>query len=177
MPLTLNTLLNKLDTFIQKIPLDDLQDLLKDLEVDPQTLAPYTQFQMETYKRNLIRAGENYHALLLCWKNGHRSPIHDHRDSRCAFRVMQGTATETVFLKSPNGHVYPTGSRELSEGTTGLSENSDMHQISNLQGEGDLITLHVYSPPLLVMGQYSLTTGAVSDFIDPVFEFSEGTGI
>ena len=37
------------------------------------------------------------------------------------------------------------------------SVDKDMHQVSNLQaGDADLVTLHVYSPPLLVMGTYSL---------------------
>ena len=90
---------------------------------------------------------------------------------------MRGVATETLFVTSDNGLVYPTTSRKLVEGSTSLSEDDDKHQISNLQAEGDLVTLHIYSPPLLVMGQYSLTTGAVTDFTDPIFEFSHGTGI
>jgi cysteine dioxygenase len=86
-------------------------------------------------------------------------------------------ATETLLVTSDNALVYPTTSRELVKGSISLSEDDDKHQISNLQAEGELVTLHIYSPPLLVMGKYSLTTGTVTDFTDPVFEFSHGTGI
>ena len=41
----------------------------------------------------------------------------------------------------------------------------------------DLVTLHVYSPPLLVMGQYSLTDPMVGEFADPIFDFALGGGI
>jgi DMSO/TMAO reductase YedYZ molybdopterin-dependent catalytic subunit len=38
------------------------------------------------------------------------------------------------------------------------NEDGDLHQVSNLQaGSADLVTLHVYSPPLLRMTTYSLT--------------------
>ena len=177
MAYTLSELLDRLDEYTVQIPIDDLRDLVETLEDDWEVFRPYLRFQNRRYNRNLIRAGESYHALLLCWKNGQRSPIHDHRESRCAFRVMKGVATETIFATSDNGLVYPTTSRELVKGSIGLSEDDDKHQISNLQAEGELVTLHLYSPPLIVMGKYSLTTGTVTDFTDPVFEFSHGTGI
>jgi cysteine dioxygenase len=94
---------------------------------------------------------------VLCWRNGQRSPIHDHTGSNCAVRVLRGTMTETLFEFAPNGHVKPTFSRDVPAGTVVGSVDKDMHQVSNLQaGDADLITLHVYAPPLLVMGTYSL---------------------
>ena len=43
-------------------------------------------------------------------------------------------------------------------GTVIGSQDSDLHQVSNLQdGNLDLVTLHVYSPPLFRMGTYSIT--------------------
>src|SRR5205807_7632445 len=42
---------------------------------------------------------------VLCWRNGQRSPIHDHRGSSCGVRVLRGTMTETQFAFAPNGHV------------------------------------------------------------------------
>jgi hypothetical protein len=58
------------------------------------------------------------------------------------------------------------------------NQDQDIHQISNLQPDNvDLITLHIYSPPLLVMGQYSLLDPAVREFKDEVYVFTEGAGI
>ena len=54
-----------------------------------------------------------------------------------------------------------------------------MHQLSNLQaGNADLVTLHVYSPPLLRMNVFSLHGDAVREFFDPINdEFTSGAGI
>jgi cysteine dioxygenase len=58
-----------------------------------------------------------------------------------------------------------------------VSLDADMHQVSNLQpGDADLVTLHVYSPPLRQMGTYSLTSrerGREAMFV----EFGEAAGI
>ena len=44
-----------------------------------------------------------YQAWVMCWRNGQRSPIHDHKGSSCAVRVLRGTLTETLFAFAPNG--------------------------------------------------------------------------
>jgi hypothetical protein len=38
-------------------------------------------------------------------------------------------------------------------------------------------SLHVYSPPLMVMGQYSLTRSMRTEFTDSIGELPEGAGI
>ena len=87
-------------------------------------------------------------------------------------KIIQGVAVETLFKRAENDGVYAVSSREMPEGEIAATQDMDIHQMSNLQGEkADLITLHVYSPPLLVMGQYSLTDPVVGKFEDPVYEF------
>jgi cysteine dioxygenase len=135
------------------------------------------RFSDRHYTRNLVRGSPHYHLLVLCWKNGQRSPIHDHAQSSCAVRVLRGTATETLFEMAPNAHVKATFSRDLLPGSVTGSEDADMHQISNLQaGDTALVTLHVYTPPLLHMGTYSLTD--LTRGTEPMFlEFSDAAGI
>ncbi|MCH8829064.1 MAG: cysteine dioxygenase family protein [Planctomycetes bacterium] len=174
---SLSEMLDSLDLFSEQISLDRLASHIKHLAVDWSDLSGSVRFDRARYQRNLLRAGEAYHALLLCWKPGQRSPIHDHRGSNCAVRILRGTATESSFLTTEQGLVYPTGSRDLQEGTQCASASADIHQVSNLRSDEDLITLHIYSPPLLVMGQYPLTDSGVTDFADPVFEYSLGGGI
>lgn len=178
MSLTLSDFLARMDHFDERVPLPELTRLIRDLDITLDDVREFVQFNAESYRRNLMHAGPGYHALILCWRNGQRSPIHDHRGSSCGVRVLKGTLTETLFRRSANGHIFATASRELHEGQVCGSEDADIHQISNLQpGDGDLITLHVYSPPLLVMGTYSLYDTAVGEFADPVFEFCHGAGI
>ncbi len=178
MAVSLDELLNILDAYTQRVPLQDLVSLLHDLQVQLEDVAACVRFGEATYQRNPLRLRTTYHALVLCWRNGQRSPIHDHRGSSCAVRVLHGVATETQFERSGNGLIYPTFSRELPEGSICGSQDADIHQMSNLQAGGvALVTLHLYSPPLLVMGKYSLVDPWVTEFIDPVYEFAAGAGI
>ena len=104
-----------------------------------------------------MHEGQVYQVLILCWKNGQRSPIHNHRGSSCGIKLLKGVATETLFVIAPNNMVYPTNSEWLYEGDVTGSEDTDIHQISNLQDESrELVTLHIYSPKLLHMDFYSL---------------------
>jgi cysteine dioxygenase len=125
-----------------------------------------------------MHARAAYHALVLCWRSGQRSPIHDHRGSACAVRVIRGAATETIFEMTEEGRVFETRTRQLAEGFMCATEDLDIHRIANDQPAGsDLITLHIYSPPLLVMGQYSLEDSVPREFNDEVHTLVEGAGI
>jgi len=174
---TLDNLFHYLDGLTGRASLDDLRARLADLDIDCDDVAGCLRFSDRGYTRNLMRAGPWYHLLVLCWKNGQRSPIHDHAGSSCAVRVLRSTLTETLFEFAPNGHVKATCSRDLPAGGVCASADADMHQVSNLQaGAAELVTLHVYSPPLLVMGTYSLTDRTRGE--EPMLmEFSEAAGI
>jgi DMSO/TMAO reductase YedYZ molybdopterin-dependent catalytic subunit len=154
----LDSLLRYLDGLDGRAALPELTDRLRRLELDEAEVASFIRFGEPSYQRILVRAGRWYHLWVMCWKNGQRSPIHDHAGSSCAVRVLRGTATITDFAFAANGHVKALGSRDCPPGTVIGSQDDDLHQVSNLQaGSADLVTLHVYTPPLLRMGTYSLT--------------------
>jgi len=172
-------LFTRLDQFSEPLSLEALLAWQQDIEISIGDVEPFIRFRGDHYQRNLMHAGPAYHALVLCWRAGQRSPIHDHANSACAVKVLRGTATETRFERAPNGMIYATDSRNLSAGAMCASFDSDIHQISNLQaGDADLVTLHVYSPPLHSMNVYSLVDATVSRFDDPINdEFVGGSGI
>jgi DMSO/TMAO reductase YedYZ molybdopterin-dependent catalytic subunit len=154
----LQTLIRYLDSLERRADLAELTKHLRQLELDTDDVAGYLRFGEPTYQRILVRAGRWYHLWVMCWKNGQRSPIHDHAGSSCGVRVLRGTATVTDFVFAANGHVKAVGSRDYPAGSVLGNADDDLHQLSNLQaGSADLVTLHVYSPPLLRMGTYSLT--------------------
>jgi cysteine dioxygenase len=173
----LGSLFAYLDRLEERAPLAELTAELARTSVSIPEVADSIRFSDRGYTRNLMRAGPWYNVLILCWKNGQRSPIHDHAASSCAVRVLRGTATETIFAFAANGQVWATGSQHHRPGSVVGSQDSDLHQVSNLQdGNADLVTMHIYSPPLLWMGTYSLTDGTRGQ--EPMFvEFSEAAGI
>ncbi len=174
---TLSDLIDYLEGLSGRTPLHELMKFLARLEIDPRELAPHVRFSPRGYVRNLVRAGPWYDLLVLCWENGQRSPIHDHVGSSCAVRVLQGVMTETAFALTPNGRIKAVGSRDLPAGTVCGGQDFDLHQVSNLQdGEAELVTLHVYSPPLRRMGTYSLNDHDQVQM--PMFdEFADAAGI
>lgn len=152
--------------------------VLGQLDLSVEDLAEFVHFEEGHYARNLLRAGEHYHALLLCWRSGQRTPIHNHPDAVGGIRVIQGTATETLFEWTPSRLLKATHSRDLEAGGVVTLVDPYVHQISNLQAPGeDLITLHVYSPPLLQMDTFSLTDGQVGEFRPSVYDHEAGSGI
>lgn len=154
----LDQLFDYLDNLKGRAPLAQLTSLVSKLDITCDDLAEYLRFSNVCYQRNSVRLGRWYQMWVMCWKNGQRSPIHDHRGSSCAMRVLRGTMTQTLFDMAPNGHIKAISSEDFGLGRTIGSQDADIHQVSNLQdGEADLVTMHIYSPPLLRMGTYSLT--------------------
>jgi len=173
-------LCRELDRHRQRIPLAELEAALAELRMSIEDVSRWVLFDPTVYRRNLMHAGPSYQALVLCWRSGQRSPIHDHRGSSCGVRVLKGTALETIFTRTPSGMVYATQSREHPAGSVCVTQDADIHQVSNLADDGgDLVTLHVYSPPLLSMGTYTLFDPVVREFVDPVYEeiLVDGGGI
>jgi cysteine dioxygenase len=173
----LSDLIAYLDALSGRAPLDELVELLAQTAIDHAELAPHVRFSTQGYARNLVRTGPWYDLLVLCWKNGQRSPIHDHAGSSCAVRVLRGVLTETAFAFAPHGRVKAVGSRDLAAGAVCGGQDFDVHQVSNLQdGDAELVTLHVYSPPLRRMGTYSLTDDTRGEEL-MFIEFVDAAGI
>jgi DMSO/TMAO reductase YedYZ molybdopterin-dependent catalytic subunit len=161
MAASLDSLFRYLDNLRGRPPLAELRERLANLAVRIEDVADYVRFSDASYRRNLVRAGPWYNVWVMCWKNGQRSPVHDHAASACAVRVLRGTLTETRFALAPNGAVKAVGSCDLEAGGVCVAQDAQMHQIANLQaGNADLVTLHIYTPPLSRMGTYSLTDAA-----------------
>lgn len=175
---SLGSLLSFLDKLNRRATVEELVDRLNTLEITLDDVKPWVRFSATQHLRNLIHGGPTYHALAICWRSGQRSPIHNHAQSTCGVRVLKGTATETRFERAPGGLLKAVASSDLHAGEVIASADDDTHQVSNLQVAGDdLVTLHVYSPPLLRMDTFSLTNARVGEFRPMVLEQSQGAGI
>jgi DMSO/TMAO reductase YedYZ molybdopterin-dependent catalytic subunit len=155
----LQSLFAYLDSLNERPPLDELKQHIAGLDIAIADVADFVRFSDQAYRRNLVRAGDWYNVWVMCWKNGQRSPIHDHPNSACVVRVLRGTLTETRFVFAPNDDVKAVDSRDLESGGICATHDDDLHQVSNLQADSaDLVTLHVYVPPLLRMNTFRLTS-------------------
>lgn len=160
----LAALIDYLDHAKGRIDLGTLGGLLSGLTLTRADIDGACVFGVSGYKRNTIASSEHYELLALCWRSGHCTPIHDHRGVSCAFRVVDGTGTEIRFTLTPSGMVCPVQAVPMPPGYVCAAADADIHQVANMQAPGtDLVTLHIYSPPISKMHTYKF---AVSDGAD-----------
>ena len=155
-----------LKSFDQRIELDALRARLHDETISSQSLQQYIRFSEQRYARNLLANGPQFYALVMCWRPGQASPIHDHRGASCAVRVIEGVATETSFRRTVDGLVE-TGVTSMQAGEVCGSFDDDIHEIRN-NGVANLVTLHIYSPYLDNINLYDRDSGEITVFSDPL---------
>jgi len=158
----LEPLVEYLDSLTERADLEVLEDLLANTTVTREDLQPVCKFKCECYQRNRIKATEWYELVALCWKAGQRSQIHDHASSSCAFRVIEGTVTERRFEKNEDGTVRQVAVNALPAGALCAAEDEAIHEVCNDDAANDLVTLHIYSPPLK-MQTYKLGVGTYDE--------------
>lgn len=140
-------LVEYLDSLTGPADLKTLTRLLRSVDVTRQDLGESVHFLTDGYARNRVALTEWYELVTLCWRAGQSSCIHDHAGAACAFRVIEGTGYEQRFAQREDGLVEPTTARVLTQGHICAAWDTDIHQIVNRSG-CDLITLHIYTPPL-----------------------------
>jgi len=136
-----------------------LMDLTHRLTISDELIESRTCFAANTYARNLVCRTPSFELLVLCWRPGHESTIHDHAGSLNAIRVYRGELTSRVFVPAAGSPVGtgPVGlvaeERVQEGGWTGVDRDG-IHQLANTSDE-HLVTVHVYAPPLTELVVYS----------------------
>jgi cysteine dioxygenase len=135
----------------------ELNAMLEGVEVNAEELRPYVSFKEGTYARHRVHLGQHAELLVLCWRPGQRTPIHDHAGSYGAVRVLRGVMWETVFeMEGGSGLTYKSA-REWTPGLVTGADVPDIHQLGNPDVSGqDLVTLHLYAPPLTSLNVYKV---------------------
>ncbi len=145
--------LEDLNSYLQNcqapVDLERICDVIKKANITRASIEQYCIFNETTYHRNLVSSSSWYQLLVMCWRAGQKSAIHDHCGSGCAFKIIEGVSSEIIFEKTQADFVKPIETRTYAPGQICSARETDIHQICNAQSDGeDLITLHLYSPPL-----------------------------
>ena len=134
----------------------EVRELLASLSCCGDEFSAFERFDDGSYCRNRIFSNDFVDVLLLCWRPGQRTPIHDHAGSTCGVYVMRGEAIEIGFTASGMGPLIPSGSHSVLAGGVTVSSDDDIHLVANYSSSGqDLVTVHCYSPPLRSMRIFS----------------------
>lgn len=156
--------------------LEDLNSWLYNLTVTDEDLRPHRGFKPGTYARHRVLRNEFVELLVLCWRPGQRTPIHDHNGSYGAVRVCEGVMWETMFDLNDARELFYKSAREWRPGDVTGADVPDIHQLGNPEVSGrNLITLHLYAPPLGVLNTYKVGSSEVGYYRPD--EFMDGAGI
>jgi cysteine dioxygenase len=140
--------INELTHKAREMKLPDLRRFVSNLRVNRSDIEPHIHFTDERYARNLVQRTEDFECLVLCWKPGQRSPIHDHANSICTVYTVEGVLSADNYRKMANGHVRADYSEDFRPGSVLSIQTTEIHQVSNLQDSAPLISLHFYLGPL-----------------------------
>ena len=160
--ITFSELIERLNSQTSPPELEELNSWLASVEIFDHDLQPYVGFKEGNYWRHRVCRNAAVEMLVICWRPGQKTPIHDHNGSHGAVRVQKGLMWETNFaFDSAKGLCYDTG-RECPAGTITGAAKPDIHQLGNPDVSGqDLITIHVYAPPLGVLKTYKVGSSQV----------------
>ena len=135
---------------------------MRQLDLTREDYGHAVNYRDEHYCRNVLKVGPGYSALILCWKDGQGTPIHDHRGSACGVRVLEGEVIETTYVQSEDGSLTQDRQLTYEQGLVCGSYDDDTHTLQNLQNNGrETITMHVYTPPMMNYRVWNMATGEV----------------
>ncbi|MBN8549433.1 MAG: cysteine dioxygenase family protein [Deltaproteobacteria bacterium] len=142
-----------LDSLTGRMDMVVLEQVLRENPITIDDVEKACAFNEERYQRNKVAFSDWYDLLVICWRPGQGTAIHDHTESSCGFKILKGTASEIVYERSSDADpdsllVRPVRKRAYAAGEICLAQDQDIHRIINESSSNDLVTLHIYSPPL-----------------------------
>lgn len=160
--LSFKDLTERLSSLASVPTLAELNELIERTQIASNEVQPYLGFKAGNYSRHRVMKNDFVEMLVLCWKPGQRTPIHDHNGSHGAVFVHAGILWETTFEYDADAGLGYKAHRELRTGGLTGSETPDIHQLGNPDVSGrDLITIHIYAPPLGVLKTYKLGSATI----------------
>ena len=115
----------------------------------------------DSYGRKMVHDGGFFEVMVMCWRSGDYSAIHDHGKAEFGAVKIFGDAEHAAF--ELDGQKLTTISREMVEPGTSLKVTSSLiHQMGN-PGESNFFSLHVY-------GNVDLDGGVTSEA--RIFDYS-----
>ena len=150
-------------TQIKDLKIDNLVELFGRLDLKEILINEHIHFCKDSYARNLVCRTPRFDMLILCWKPGHVTTIHDHAGSLNVTRVYSGELTARNFEAYDRPEPGKILVRQIEEerlvkGGFSNCDYAEIHQLANTS-QSDLVTVHVYARPLKDITVYEPASG------------------
>ena len=128
----------------------ELHEFVRELAELPELWIEHVAHEPSQRQYAELISDEHLTAWLICWMDDHDTGFHDHDRSAGAVAVIGGRVREERLALDgrPRERTFAAGE------VFGFSA-ADIHRVRHA-GTDPAVTLHVYSPPLLAMGAYSI---------------------
>ena len=148
-----------------------IEQFLKNLPVEPETLLPYLTWDRQHYTRNLIDKTPMYELMAICWEIGQASSVHNHRDQNCWMAVPTGRLlVENYHLVSQDiekgiCRLVTTDTVEMNASHPCAVDPADpVHRVYNPREFNQrAVSLHIYSRPFDSCVVYSPEQGTCGE--------------
>lgn len=149
----------------------DIVGFLSSTAVNPESLAPYLNWDRQHYTRNLIDKTPLYELIAICWEVGQASSVHNHRDQNCWMAVPIGRLLvenyRVVFQQIDEGRceLETADTVEMNPShPCAVDPLEPVHRVLNPREFNQrAVSLHVYSRPFDTCVVYSPEQGTCGE--------------
>lgn len=149
---TLKEVADKISNWIDKngkdkFHLSHFTDILKEYDGTDWKQCP-NQITCSEYKRNVQNINNKYSntvfdIIILVWGPNCNTPIHDHPDTGCIYKVLEGKLREDIYDTGSMMNI-PIKSTKLNVGDVGyIDDNVGLHKITNISDKKS-VSVHIY---------------------------------
>ncbi|XP_028518569.1 cysteine dioxygenase type 1 [Exaiptasia diaphana] len=148
-----------------EINVDEVREIMASYVSKEQDWRKYANYDPYRFTRNLVDEGNGkFNLIVLCWGEGQGSSIHDHTDSHCFLKVLDGKLKETLYH-------WPTDSQEEKplevksttfvqrDDVTYINDSIGLHRMENTSHSDTACSLHLYCPPFDMCNSFDQRTG------------------
>lgn len=97
--------LNDLITALSEGERATYNNIIHSIIFQENTFENYASWSNDCYTRNCIVNNDNFEIILICWCEGHVTPIHDHDGEECWVKVINGEFKETIYKEDDKGEL------------------------------------------------------------------------
>ncbi|CAF0849822.1 unnamed protein product [Didymodactylos carnosus] len=141
------------------VDLDYLHTIMTNYKSSPKDWQQYAKFKQDRYTRNLVDGGNGkFNLMLLCWSEGQGSSIHDHTNSHCFMKCLDGKLVETRYEWPTEDDQQEDDKKEKPmklkyqsdlnyNDVLYINDSLGLHRVENPSHTDKCVTLHLYIPP------------------------------
>ncbi|CAJ0608762.1 unnamed protein product [Cylicocyclus nassatus] len=164
---TLTELIAKLREIFadENVDVDEVIKTMESYKSNEDEWRRFAAFDEHKYTRNLVDVGNGkYNLMLLCWGPGMGSSIHDHTDSHCFVKMLDGTLLETRY-DWPNEDDKEAPLKKISmnryevNGVSYMNDKLGLHRMENPSHSDSAVSMHLYIPAYETCNAFDERTG------------------